>query len=380
MIARRLFLVCGLVVGMVACGLGLAWAASQTTGTNVSCATATASLPGHTVGVDGAAVDTIAGATTTASQCNTVTYTVPTVTQTVAAAGSGSSTTTAGTTTAATTTTATTATSSGALAFDGTFSTTDPAPSSNSGGNNVLPGPHWRNAWGNCYSYISSQKEQIGPVTGCNPSGTGGRTDLCTSSGCSATSVGQAGLIYHKGTEYCTTIPFYLPAQLPSSSGSGQHVGMAEMKDNSSTGGDWTMSLVHGGASGFGVGFTGGAYGGGGGSPAYTASTPVTAGVWHTGAICQNAAGTTAQAWFDGQQLTFNQGSCKGLTTCTGLNLYYDGKPTSTSPQQPLDISLYTGGSPDPWTSYDVIHGDPLVASGATSPPVPACGSFTGCP
>lgn len=90
------------VVCAVAIGIATAFAAtSSTTGTNVSCATAT--LPSHTVAVDGSGVDTISGTSTQA--CNTVTYTIPTVTDTTTA--SGGTTTDSGATSSTSTTTST---------------------------------------------------------------------------------------------------------------------------------------------------------------------------------------------------------------------------------------------------------------------------------
>jgi hypothetical protein len=60
--------------------LGFASAASeQTTGTVTACATAT--TPAHTVGIDGKPVHTLPG--DVAEVCETATYTVPTVTETV---------------------------------------------------------------------------------------------------------------------------------------------------------------------------------------------------------------------------------------------------------------------------------------------------------
>lgn len=92
--------------------------AGSDVGTNVSCATATATTPDHTVGVDGSDVDTISGTQTTASHCETQTYTIPTntvtatVTQTVTGTPtqttSSTPTTTSSTTNSQTTTTSTT--------------------------------------------------------------------------------------------------------------------------------------------------------------------------------------------------------------------------------------------------------------------------------
>jgi hypothetical protein len=75
-------------LGALLVGAVLAYAAGETTGTNVSCATAT--LPAHTVGVDGVGVNTIAGTST--SNCHTETYTIPTSTVTATPTTSGSTT------------------------------------------------------------------------------------------------------------------------------------------------------------------------------------------------------------------------------------------------------------------------------------------------
>lgn len=64
----------------LAAGVGIALAATASTGTNTACATATATSPAHTIAVDGSNVATIKGGSGTAQQCNTVTYTIPTVT------------------------------------------------------------------------------------------------------------------------------------------------------------------------------------------------------------------------------------------------------------------------------------------------------------
>lgn len=72
---KAIILACLLAAGTVA---GIALADTATTGTVVACATATA--PTHTVAVDGANVSTVGG--DSAAQCETTTYTVPTVTNT----------------------------------------------------------------------------------------------------------------------------------------------------------------------------------------------------------------------------------------------------------------------------------------------------------
>ena len=106
---RKVLAVLGLVV-LFALGIGgAALAVGETTGTAVACATATATgttAPAHTVAVDGAGVSTTPAVTvpnSVASNCNTVTYTIPTVTSTVTGP-----TTTVTTTTPTTTTTTTT--------------------------------------------------------------------------------------------------------------------------------------------------------------------------------------------------------------------------------------------------------------------------------
>jgi hypothetical protein len=100
--SKRLILLTATSVAAVASGLGIAWAATTaTTGTNVSCATAT--IPART-GSDANLAYTESGTSTSA--CNTVTYTVPTVTQTVTATPTSSTSSTA--TTTSTTTSSTT--------------------------------------------------------------------------------------------------------------------------------------------------------------------------------------------------------------------------------------------------------------------------------
>lgn len=106
----KAFLFIAVIAGIVAAAAIAA--TSSTTGTNTVCATATS--PAHTVAVDGTNVKTIKGAT--ASQCKTVTYTIPTVTQTVPATTTPTTTTpttTTPTTTSSTTTTSTTTSGGG---------------------------------------------------------------------------------------------------------------------------------------------------------------------------------------------------------------------------------------------------------------------------
>ena len=107
---RKLTAALIITVGLIVGGGTAVLAASQTTGTNVACATATA--PAHTIGVDATSVYTVPAVTRSA--CNTVTYTIPTVTQTVPGTTSSTSTTSSTTTTSTTptTTTSTTSTSS----------------------------------------------------------------------------------------------------------------------------------------------------------------------------------------------------------------------------------------------------------------------------
>lgn len=116
---RKILAAVAVIAGTVACGLSIAWAASNTTGTNVSCATATASLPAHTVGVDGTDVHTISGTQATASQCHTETYTIPTSTETVTATPTQtSSSQSSSSTTSSQTTTSSTTTSGGSQTFN----------------------------------------------------------------------------------------------------------------------------------------------------------------------------------------------------------------------------------------------------------------------
>jgi hypothetical protein len=83
---KWLALVCLPIAGLVAAAAVAAGTA--TTGTVSVCATAVASTPDHTVGVDGTDVHTIAGDTVTNQNCATTTYTIPTVTETVTTGGS----------------------------------------------------------------------------------------------------------------------------------------------------------------------------------------------------------------------------------------------------------------------------------------------------
>jgi hypothetical protein len=137
-VLRRLGATATAILAVAGAGYGIAAAATaDTTGTNVACATATANPPDHTVGVDGQDVTTITGTPTTATDCETQTYTIPaastetatttatdtateTVTQTItetpttptSSSSSSSSTTTSSTTTPTTSTTPTTPTTS----------------------------------------------------------------------------------------------------------------------------------------------------------------------------------------------------------------------------------------------------------------------------
>jgi hypothetical protein len=203
------------------------------------------------------------------------------------------------------------------------------------------------------------------PASGCSADSNHLRTDICSSVGCGGSSNGQ---LYTKGVSSCTTVPFYLPRQIPNGSGNSWYQ-IAEMKDNSGYGGDWSFGLADGGVSHFVIGFTGGSYSN---SDAYTGS-PVSAGIWHTASICTNNNNVVYGVWFDGTRLTFNQGACSGSQTCSSLNLFYAGFST-----QPLDINAYTGNTSgsDPWGGYTVIHGDPLIATIGSNglPPEPPGG------
>jgi hypothetical protein len=202
------------------------------------------------------------------------------------------------------------------------------------------------------------------PTSGCSPSNHL-RTDICSSASCGGSTNGQQ---YSKGVSSCTTVPIYLPRQIPNASGNAWYQ-IAEMKDNSSYGGDWTFYIASGGVSRLSIGFSGGAYSN---TDAYEGSA-VSAGIWHTISICSNNNNTVYGIWFDGNRLTFNVGSCAGSQTCSGLNLFYDGFA-----KQPLDINAYTGNTSgsDPWAGYTVIHGDPLIATIGSNglPPEPSGG------
>jgi hypothetical protein len=230
----------------------------------------------------------------------------------------------------------------GTITFDGTFSATDPSS-----------GPHWHNAYGNCYTYINPNQLSFHITSSCNPAGNGHyRTDICSSSSCGGNTTGT---VYAKNsTAVCTSVPFNLAQTVPSYGGNAWFQ-IAEMKENSSRGGDWTMNVEEAGGGHLSIGFTGGAYNN---TDAWRGPAATTG--WHTLSICQNGQGTTAQAWYDGQPITFNIGSCSGKTVCTGLDLYYSGYNS-----QPLDINAYTGNTtgPDPFTNVTIVHGDPLIAT-----------------
>jgi PKD repeat protein len=245
----------------------------------------------------------------------------------------------------------------GTITFDGTFT-------------NPPPGPNWPSRYGTCYTYIAADQLSFTPQSSCSPLADHLRTDLCTASGCSATASG--GQVYKKGVASCTTIPFYLPKQIPTASGNSWFQ-ISEMKDYSSPAADWSIGLANGGAShlSFSAATTTNKF-----NPLYDGPGPVSAGVWHTASVCTNNNDIIYNLWFDGQQLTGNAGTCNGKQQCTGLNLFYDGYST-----QPLDINAYTGNTSgtDPWGGYTVIHGDPLIMSIPTSgwnglPPKPPGG------
>jgi hypothetical protein len=126
-------------------GLGIAYAASNATiGTNVSCATATATLPNHTVGVDGVPVDTISGTTTTVSQCNTQTYTVPTTTVTSTVTGSQTTTPSSSSSSSQTTSVSASSSSTTTTTPSSTTSTTSlggPPPALSAVGSGGAPSP-----------------------------------------------------------------------------------------------------------------------------------------------------------------------------------------------------------------------------------------------
>lgn len=167
---RKLASVIVVVLSVAGVGLGIAWAASTaTTATNVSCATAT--LPAHTIGVDGTGVDTIAGTSTSA--CNTATYTVPTVTQTVTATTTAS--TSSSTTPASTTTTTSSTTSTGPPTSGAVVPAAPTGPTAPAGGWSV----QYADAFGSCLTDTGTgcsagyarADDTLGPVTHANGAG-----------------------------------------------------------------------------------------------------------------------------------------------------------------------------------------------------------------
>jgi hypothetical protein len=340
-------------------GVGGALAVGETTGTVVACATAT--TPAHTVAVDGGTVDVIPG--DVASNCVTSTYTVPTSTETVtgptttvtSTATSSTTSTTIPTTTTFPTTTTTPGGGNGTITFDGTFSPTDP-PS----------GPHWLHAYGTCYSYVNPNQLSMTPLSSCSPE-SHFRTDICSAAHCNGTV--EPGLVYTKNVGACTTLPVYLPRALPTASGSGAWYMVAEMKDSSQSFASWGMDLATSGIPHVAIQFGSSS----GNYVAYTGPSGVSAATWHTISLCTNNNDVAYGIWFDGNRLTFNQGRCAGLLTCSGLTLDYGGKTG-----QPLDMNAYTGMSSgaDPYGGYTVIHGDPLIATIGSNglPPMPPGG------
>jgi hypothetical protein len=88
------------------------------------------------------------------------------------------------------------------------------------------------------------------PNPGCSPT-SHLRTDVCSASGCRASGNGQ---LYTKGVASCTTIPFYLPRQIPNASGNSWYQ-IAEIKDFSSTAADWSVAIAGSGVSRLNIGF-----------------------------------------------------------------------------------------------------------------------------
>jgi hypothetical protein len=235
----------------------------------------------------------------------------------------------------------------GKLLYDLKFSPSDPPG-----------GPYWNSINGSCYRYISSNQVAFPLSASCSPSNNT-RTDISTADGNIL-----ALQPYTKGQTTCTTVPVYLPSVLPDE-GSGSWFQVAEMKDNSSHGGDWKFHFVDEGVNAPSVGFSGG--GGYDNTDAWVDSGPASAG-WHTFSICTNNSDVVYGIWYDGVRETFNQGPCAGLLECTGLNLFYDGRNT-----QPLVINAYTSGN---FPNITIIHGDPLIATMGSNglPPEPRGG------
>jgi hypothetical protein len=144
---------------------------------------------------------------------------------------------------------------------------------------------------------------------------------------------------------------------------------VAEMKDSGENYASWGMSVAASGLPQLMIQFGTTS----GNLVAYKSGTPISAGVWHTISLCTDNNTVAYGIWFDGNRLTFNQGKCAGLLTCTGLTINYSGEVN-----QPLDMNAYTGMSSgaDPYAGYTVIHGAPLIATIGSNglPPMPPGG------
>ena len=260
------------------------------------------------------------------------------------------------TTTTTTTTPSTTTTTpvGGTPFFDGTFSTSSP------------PGPNWPSVYGSCYSVLTSTEVQYNVTSSCNPGGDGHyRIDLCSANGCNNDGTVAAGDVYQAGTATCTSIPvdFTNLPTVPTSS----WLQFAEAKDYEAGSAGWGFGVTSywGATNEFQVTFDN--YDNT--APAYHGTTGLATG-WNTYSICtnnaNNSSGEVYGVYINGQQLTFNYGPSSGSQTLSGFAIIDDGASS-----WPLDINDYTGGTPVPNT---IIHGDPLVTLGSSSPPEPAGG------
>jgi len=203
---------------------------------------------------------------------------------------------------------------------------------------------------------INSTQERYNITSADNPAGNGHfRGDLASAN------------IYPAGVPECTTVPIQFDKGLATVS-NNSWLQVAEAKDSTASLAGWGMSVssYYGGKNEFAIEFNG--YNND--APAWT-SAPLDTGI-HTLSICTNNANNNTGAvygiWLDGAKQTFNHGAGSGSTSLSGFPIIDDGASS-----WPLDINLYTGGSP---TATTLIHGAPLVTTMGSNglPPQPAGG------
>jgi hypothetical protein len=177
-----------------------------------------------------------------------------------------------------------------------------------------------------------------------------------------------ANSLIPSGTPTCTTIPIQFPnglATVPHNSWfmfaqqkpgnvdyQGWNMGVSSWYNNNQN--TWTI-----GTQGLGS------------APAWASTKPIDTGI-HTFSICSNNAsdntGAIYSIWMDGVRQTFNQGASAGKTSISGFPI------NKSASSYPIDINLYTGGSPVP---SSLIHGAVLVnkiSSPDATPPMPPGG------